>query len=155
MQGAEFHNSTMSKNLLSQPIKSLAVSFSFAVFAGLKQCAILFEEFGVRLWCLISINSMKMFTRNYIAYYSFSSSTLLIHYRPGPEIITHTQNPTTHTYTWSFLSKSIPSQFAHPLLKKITLDLFVLNKLYYHLLECIMCPSLLSWLAPCFHDNMY
>lgn len=61
-----------------------------------------------------------------------------------------------HTYTYLIfpLQKSITRQFADPLEKKITLSLFFLNKLHYHLLECIMCPRLLSWLALCSHDNL-
>lgn len=62
--------------------------------------------------------------------------------------------PNTHTFNF-FLSESITRQFVHPLLQKITLHLFILNWLYYHLLECIMCPGLLSWTALCFHDNVY
>lgn len=95
-------------------------------------------------------DSMKM-SRNYICFLPQSSPlALIIHYWSGSDAQTH-----TGICTSSFLSKSITRQFAHPLLKEIALHLFILNKLYYHLLKCIMCLCRLSWLALRFHDKEY
>lgn len=156
-----------SQNILSSPKKGLQIVLSYEVFAEEKKqcpcCAILVVEFNEYddddddvLWgasttpqkCLpkIILDIINFLPQLYL-------SALIIHYWHWR---TNTQMKQTYAHTLDLFSqKSITRQFAHPLLKKITLDLFVLNKLYYHLLECIMCPSLLSWRALRFHDNTH